>query len=90
MTENTKKMEWIPITERLPESDKDVIISYKNWIRIGYYHFDPTEYEPPYEELNETGWYESENMNRICDQEEIIAWMPLPDPYKVEHELKKI
>lgn len=66
---------WIPVTERLPEDDALMLVNYIDnrpdavdiWI----------------------GWHEMENVWYIDGEEhskergnEVIAWMPLPEPYK--------
>lgn len=74
---------WIPVSERLPEYDTYVLMSYsQDKMEIGYYHYDDAFYPTEYADLNETGWYTK--AGDIAD--EPIAWMYLPKPYGAESE----
>ena len=73
---------WIPTTESLPKSEQDVLISFEHSVTIGYYYIDPCTYDSQFEDLDDTGWYNEED-DFMYDQN-VIAWMPLPEPYKQE------
>ena len=69
---------WIPVSEKLPEEDKIVIAS--------------TDYFAVFPESRYTkdGWewaYES-GSDYWEELAHVIAWMPLPAPYKTESEVK--
>jgi len=71
---------WIPVTERLPETDDEVLTTYivngdktKRYTETSSYYFDGFSgyWSSPWDEYRIAG-------TRI----EVIAWMPLPEPYK--------
>ena len=58
---------WIPVSERLPENrNQEVLISLEWGIDIGRYS---------------DGEWHSEWINHY-DDGNVLAWMPLPEPYK--------
>jgi len=86
---------WIPVGERLPEDIKPVIVTWKNTDPKSYYqyivgkHFIGTAHYKG----GKWFWYSSVTEDLLaeygrCDSEEfdeaieVIAWMPLPEPYK--------
>ena len=72
---------WIPVSERLPEEDGQYLITVK------YKHIND-DYDDIFAEHGE--WFDGKWDNTIfghCGEvENIIAWMPLPQPYKTESE----
>lgn len=60
------KTKWIPVTERLPEYSCQTLVTTK-W---------DTEYSVEY------GFYWGENNKWGVVNNNVIAWMPLPEPYK--------
>ena len=97
-----KTGEWIPISERLPENIRPVIVTWKNNNPESYYqhivgkHFIGVAhylkgkwywYSSTTEDfLAEYGRYEGEEFDEAI---EVIAWQPLPEPYKAESEGEK-
>ena len=58
---------WIPVTERLPNIQEDVLVSYYDEVMVGWLNDDST-------------WF-AEGFGRL-NMNDISAWMPLPEPYK--------
>lgn len=78
---------WIPVTERLPEEDKEVLISYRYKEGEGdtsHVKIDITSYGQMYFGGNKVGktkhWRAP--FEYFESNYEVIAWMPLPKPYK--------
>lgn len=71
---------WIPVSERLPEEDGQYIITVK------YKHEEG--YEDIYVEHGEwdNGKWDMFGFGHCGEVEKILAWMPLPEPYKAESE----
>ena len=70
--ERLKATNWIPVSERLPEKRKDVIATVRYSGFCGMYgRWLKTAFIDNYGE-----W------NGECIGGEVIAWMPLPEPYK--------
>ena len=67
---------WIPITERLPETDEYILISFSNYTLpdIGRYEIDA--------EGNGTFYPGDEAMSYASMGIFVNAWMPLPQPWK--------
>ena len=67
---------WIPVTERLPKPRESVIISvngkYGDWIGEGCY----------WETTEDHVIWKGYRWNATYWDDEIIAWMPLPEPYQ--------
>ena len=75
-----KTGKWIPCSERLPEPNRH------DALNVDVYYLAQTEFGDmivaSYNEAHEgTKWWEQMYSYRIFD-DEIIAWMPLPEPYK--------
>ena len=80
---------WIPVSERLPEKYWSYLVAWKpcnmseEYVvkRSGVPHFyEILEYDPD----DESGWIES--IEQATGEYEILAWMPLPEPYRESEE----
>lgn len=83
VTPQPKVGKWIPVTERLPETRDEVLISLADGrITIASYndHFLPFFNKP-------IGWgVDAKRFVLDFCSDDVIAWMPLPEPYKAESE----
>ena len=71
VSELTKRMRWIPVAERLPDSGNEVLTYIRhNYAEDGWRAYRVYEYTDH--------WV---GMGNLC---EVIAWMPLPEPYITE------
>ena len=79
---------WIPVHEHPPEEDEDVILQFKEGrdcpdpaIQIGHIGEHVIE-NNNFEQIGiATVWYTDEYYYPF---EQVIAWMPLPEPYETE------
>lgn len=71
--------EWIPVSERLPEDNELVLFSTKtDRVFEGRFFSDNTDRQ----------WYSFRD-ETFAWNNVVLAWMPLPEPYKAESEDKK-
>lgn len=92
-----KSRQWIPCSERLPEAEYPAIVTWKNDDPASYYqyilgkhyagvaHYKNGKWywysSVTQDVLMEYGRYESEEFDEAI---KVLAWMPLPEPYKGE------
>lgn len=75
------KSAWIPVSERLPENDKYILVSFKNFTLpdIGRYETD--------KDGNGAFYPGDEDESYVSYGCLVVnAWMPLPEPYRVSAE----
>jgi len=71
-----EKGEWIPVSERLPEVGEDGL---SEWVLVTLNSFG--KIVTMYDRICHGGW-----LAEGFDGEEVLAWQPLPEPYKAESE----
>lgn len=70
------EQKWIPITDRLPDSGKYVLLSFENFSLpvVGRYEVS---------ENDEGAFYVGDDFETCSEQDLFVnAWMPLPEPYR--------
>ena len=77
--EKTEKP-WIPVSEKLPDVDEYIIVSFENFSvpMIGRYTVDDDD--------NGTFRIWDEDESFVKNDLYVIAWMPLPEPYRESEE----
>ena len=70
--QDEKENGWIPVSERLPEKCEDVLTSVKFTGCLGRYG--------TFKKIGQIDYYGK--WSGDCIGGEVIAWMPLPEPYK--------
>ena len=82
LREQAEKFQWVPISERTPDDYGAVLLQYSS--RYGF--------ETEQRETLGIGYFDAfgnaEHRTEDCEKfrGEVVAWMPLPDPYKKEEE----
>ena len=91
VTPAPKKERWIPCSERLPEDGQRCIVTTKGRLSYSYceiasysnnlYNVDEFDF---YDKKNTSGFYNYDSEYGYYENTDVIAWMPLPEPYNAE------
>lgn len=81
---------WIPVEERLPEDDVNVLITYADIDDDQYVGIDITNYGYAYLGGNKLDFKEWRSpFEYFGSNYKVIAWRPLPEPYRPERSNKE-
>lgn len=75
--------EWIPVSERLPKNTQPVLMTIRRMSKL--YNHEPF-ITVGYISWNQTTWWCAHDGDCVRNEIEVIAWRPLPEPYKTESE----
>ena len=87
--------QWIPCSERLPEEDGEYLVLYHTRSAYKPYVYDVISFANDlykideydfYDEKGQKGWFYYDREYGYCKDDSVIAWMPLPEPYRGEGE----
>jgi hypothetical protein len=90
--DNLENQKWIPVNERLPEKEDAYLVTRRfavEHIQVDIRGFTNNLYDIVDHDFynfsdkkDMRGWYEYDSEYGYLEDENIIAWMPLPKPYK--------
>lgn len=87
-TKKLMKREWIPVSEMLPEDGTDCLVSVRCSAKVvmvdmATYSTDlfTVDKEDFFGNRGESGWYYLSREYGYCKMLNVMAWMPLPEPY---------
>lgn len=78
---------WIPVDEGMPKDGTDCLVTYSNgFVKIAtfaedLYEFDEYDF---HDKRGVAGWCYFDDEYGYQEYSDVIAWMPLPEPYKEE------
>lgn len=78
LNEEQRKHRWIPVEERLPEKDDFVLVT----VSGTYNHLTFSDALQLASYTEDDGWFIESYPE--WDDPNVIAWMPLPEPYQWE------
>lgn len=75
---------WIPVTERLPDEDywTGANFQYSADVLMTVYNAEDEETIIDYGHTADGSWYSDTTDGLVPPWWEVLAWMPLPEPYK--------
>ena len=82
---------WIPCSERLPEEDGEYLVLYYTRSRYKPYVYDVISFTNDLYKIDEydfidqkgqKGWFYHDREYGFCEDNDVTAWMPLPEPYR--------
>lgn len=82
---------WIPVSERLPEENGRYVV----YINAKVHLIQIIPFAKNLHEISldftskKAGWYDYDSEYGFFERTGIEAWMPLPEPYKAESEVKE-
>lgn len=85
LSSSEKPNKWIPVSERLPKKATRVLTSWV-YVPTGAKYIEVAERWGDDDDYTFYGDTDEYKMNR--KDHKVIAWMPLPEPYKAESEDK--
>lgn len=93
LKEKPKHGEWVPCSERLPNKEKLYMVTLKTF-SDDYRFIDLLYYGKPLMpncKVKGACWYRSDSEwgDVVYDDTDILAWMPLPMPYREESEVEE-
>lgn len=86
LEQEPKTGDWISVNERLPENTQPVLMTIRRMSKL--YNHEPF-ITVGYISWNQTTWWSAHDGDCVRNEIEVLAWMPLPEPYKAESEDKK-
>ena len=83
-----RQTEWIPVSERLPSKDGRYLVTHPLFIRKDKWLNIMNFGKPSMPNIKVKGkcWYMSDDEYGDVVYDDILAWMPLPDPYREDGE----
>ena len=75
------KPKWIPVTKSLPEKGENVLVTV-HYDGDKYYDYKPKDYVITAQHTEGTWFFVDEEYLVHLGKLHVIAWMPLPKPYK--------
>lgn len=85
-------MNWIPVTERLPDKDGQYLVTigsslggtektyFTEFAKFATNLYEVSEFDF-YDKKRECGWYEYDSEWGYYEHRDVVAWMPCVEPY---------